>query len=187
LTWWLSSPFRRFTWFVSSAKYEDGPDLLSRANPDKAEWIQRAEGFFFTPTVDDIGRFLRVSVDPRDAQGQRGETYSVYSKSIITAGPGTCPFETRQAFTSSVADDRHVRVVSYNILADLYAETEASKTVLHSHCPLYVLNIDYRRQLLVKELLGYKGDIVCLQEVDSKLFVGDSKLFVGDSKLFVGD
>lgn len=46
------------------------------------------------------------------------------------------------------------RVCSYNILADLYADSDFTRTVLHPYCPPYALQIDYRKQLFLKELLG---------------------------------
>lgn len=46
------------------------------------------------------------------------------------------------------------RCVSYNILADLYCDSDYTRTVLHPYCPAYALHIDYRKQLIVKELLG---------------------------------
>lgn len=65
------------------------------------------------------------------------------------------------------------RVVSYNILADLYCDSDFSRQELYPYCPPYALNIDYRKLLIVKELLGYNADIICLQEVDRKVFVND--------------
>ena len=86
-------------------------------------------------------------------------------------------------------------MVTYNILADLYADSDYTRTVLHPYCPPYALAIDYRIQLILKELQGfykisliiifhsilivwvfallnsgYNADILCLQEVDSKVF-----------------
>lgn len=46
------------------------------------------------------------------------------------------------------------RVLSYNILADLYAETDVALAELFSYCPRHALKIDYRKQLFVKEILG---------------------------------
>ena len=56
------------------------------------------------------------------------------------------------------------RVVSYNILADLYADSEVSRTQLFPYCPPYALSIDYRKQLILKELLGefVKQSVLCL-------------------------
>uniref|UniRef100_A0A8D0EH26 Phosphodiesterase 12 n=1 Tax=Strix occidentalis caurina TaxID=311401 RepID=A0A8D0EH26_STROC len=64
-----------------------------------------------------------------------------------------------------------VRAVSYNILADTYAQTEFSRTVLYPYCAPYALELDYRQNLLKKELAGYSADLVCLQEVDKCVFV----------------
>uniref|UniRef100_G1N3X4 Phosphodiesterase 12 n=1 Tax=Meleagris gallopavo TaxID=9103 RepID=G1N3X4_MELGA len=60
--------------------------------------------------------------------------------------------------------------VSYNILADAYAQTEFSRTVLYPYCAPYALEVDYRQNLLKKELAGYNADLVCLQEVDKSVF-----------------
>lgn len=46
------------------------------------------------------------------------------------------------------------RVVSYNILADLYCDSDFSRQELYPYCPPYALNIDYRKLLFIKELLG---------------------------------
>lgn len=46
------------------------------------------------------------------------------------------------------------RLLSYNILADIYADSDYTRTVLHPYCPPYALEIDYRIQLILKELDG---------------------------------
>ena len=45
--------------------------------------------------------------------------------------------------------------MSYNILADLYADSEFTRTELFPYCPPYALSIDYRKHLLIKELTGW--------------------------------
>ncbi|KAE8731144.1 Carbon catabolite repressor protein 4-like protein 2 [Hibiscus syriacus] len=56
-------------------------------------------------------------------------------------------------------------VLSYNILSDTYASSE-----LYSYCPSWALSWPYRRQNLLREIVGYRADIVCLQEVQSDHF-----------------
>jgi CCR4-NOT transcription complex subunit 6 len=56
-------------------------------------------------------------------------------------------------------------VLSYNILSDVYASNE-----LHSYCPSWALSWTYRRQNLLREIVGYRADIICLQEVQSDHF-----------------
>lgn len=88
----------------------------------------------------------------------------------MDAAPGLCPFETRQLFTETSLSGRQFRVVSYNLLADLYADSDYTRKQLFPYCPPYALDIDYRKQLITRELLGYNADVVCLQEVDAKIF-----------------
>lgn len=73
-------------------------------------------------------------------------------------------FDNRHMY--KVVEQPALRVVSYNILADIYAQTELSKTVLYPYCAPYALQLDYRQNLIKKELTGYNADIICLQEVD---------------------
>nr|CAD7433435.1 unnamed protein product [Timema monikensis] len=89
------------------------------------------------------------------------------------------PPNTTLSRTSEVHAAHSFRVVSYNILADLYADSEVARTQLYPYCPSYALSIDYRKQLILRELLGieccvvcsgYNADLICLQEVDSKIF-----------------
>lgn len=65
------------------------------------------------------------------------------------------------------------RVVTYNILADLYCDSDYTREVLHPYCPPHALSLDYRKQLILKELMGYNADIICLQEVDRSVFYYD--------------
>ena len=46
------------------------------------------------------------------------------------------------------------RVVSYNLLADTYSDSDFARDVLFPYCPPYALDMDYRRQLLLKEIIG---------------------------------
>lgn len=59
-------------------------------------------------------------------------------------------------------------VLTYNILADLYATQQAFPT-----SEPYALLWQYRRQLILQELELYNADIICLQEVQSTSFHED--------------
>lgn len=63
--------------------------------------------------------------------------------------------------------------MTYNILADFYSDSDFSREQLFPHCPPYALSMDYRKYLLLKELTGYNADIICLQEVDNKVYLDD--------------
>lgn len=137
-----------------------------------ANWVEVGSGFYYTPSTCDIGCHLKVVCAPQNGS-VCGPSSEVISTNPVEAGPGACPFELRHAFTKERLSGKTFRVVSYNILADLYADSEVSRTQLFPYCPPYALSTDYRKQLILKELLGYNADIICLQEVDSKVFSND--------------
>ena len=124
---------------------------------------------YFTPTQGDVNRYLKLVCYPR-LKDRNGLSYEIVSKSPVSEGPKLCPFEQRHVFTKDNTNDDEFRIVSYNLLADLYADSDFSRTVLFPQCPPSALALDYRKQLIIKELLGYHADIICLQEVDNKLF-----------------
>ncbi|KAG5641853.1 hypothetical protein DXG03_004112 [Asterophora parasitica] len=65
---------------------------------------------------------------------------------------------------NAVAADPHVEiftVLSYNILCEKYA-TER----LYGYTPAWALTWDYRKELILTEVMNYDADFVCLQEVD---------------------
>lgn len=98
----------------------------------------------------------------------------------MQAGPGICPFDSRHLYTEKKLEGKQFRVTTYNLLADYYADSDYSRKELFPYCPMYALNIDYRKQLFIKELAGYQSDIMCLQEVDSKIFLFDLEPFFAE-------
>lgn len=140
-----------------------------------ANWIKCGDGFFYNTENDDIDYFLKFVLTPGNAKGRFGPSVEIVAKNGVQAGPGICPFETRHCFTNNRLSGNSFRVVSYNLLADLYADSDFSRTNLFPYCPPYALKMDYRKQLFIKEIIGYNSDIICLQEVDTKIFDLDLK------------
>lgn len=103
------------------------------------------------------------------------------AKCIVEAGPGFDAFKDKHAFTSTrlPSDGKQFRVISYNILADFYADSDFSRSDLFPYCPPYALAIDYRKQLFLREIRCYNADIICLQEVDLKIFDIDLTVMLG--------
>ncbi|XP_012265656.2 2',5'-phosphodiesterase 12 [Athalia rosae] len=150
-----------FTWFKND-----------KSQSTAQNWQEIAQGYIYTPQIMDIGHKLKLQCLPQN-NGKTGPVFEVESVSHVEAGPGHCPFETRHLFTSNKLTGECFRVTSYNILADLYTDSDYSRDVLFPYCPPYALDIDYRKYLILKELIGYNADIVCLQEVDKKVFDND--------------
>ena len=78
------------------------------------------------------------------------------------------PFE--RAFRAALPPSPGIilRIVSYNILTNKYA-----LTLIHDYCPLEFRRWSYRLPRLCEEILGFPGDIVCLQEVEDRVFDED--------------
>ncbi|XP_054728963.1 2',5'-phosphodiesterase 12 isoform X1 [Anastrepha obliqua] len=147
------------------AKMPPGGDLVRGA-----DWKHCGDGFHYDTTNDDVDCFLKFELTPGNEGGQYGPSVEQFTKKEIQAGPGQCPFETRHCFTKNKLSGDRFRVLSYNILADLYADSDYTRNHLFPYCPPYALKIDYRKQLYLKEIIGYNADIICLQEVDLKIF-----------------
>ncbi|XP_029171782.1 2',5'-phosphodiesterase 12 isoform X1 [Nylanderia fulva] len=150
-----------FNWYKNDA-----------VNNKPNSWTHVATGYLYIPHVSDIGCNLKISCEPRN-ESDSGCNMEVQSKNVVEAGPGLCPFDIRHQFTKHKLVDRSFRIVSYNILADTYADSDFSKDVLYPYCPQYALDMDYRKQLILKEIIGFNSDIICLQEVDRSMYEYD--------------
>ncbi|XP_015031949.2 2',5'-phosphodiesterase 12 [Drosophila willistoni] len=154
----------------------------SGALPTESMWELCGEGLIYRTTQQDVGHNLKLIVTPMNEEGLSGPPVEQITKCPVQPGPGTCPYELRQVVTPKPLEDpTEIRVVTYNLLADLYADSDHSRTVLFPYCPPKLLQIDYRKQIFIKELLGYNADLLCLQEVDQKIFEYDLKTVLGQS------
>ncbi|XP_022123100.2 2',5'-phosphodiesterase 12 [Pieris rapae] len=154
-----------FNWYRAKVVNEKGNSIID----SHVKWDFIKKSHSYTPVSEDIGMKLKLECIPKNSL-MSGPSVEVISKHVVEAGPGPCPFELRHFFTKHRLEDKSFRCVTYNILADLYCDSDYTRTVLHPYCPSYALEIDYRKQLILKELTGYNADIICLQEVDNKIF-----------------
>lgn len=165
----------QFKWFKNDLSTCEGSQFKSMGSEVDVEpcemWSEVGQDFIYIPTVGDIGCKLRMSCKAASVGKAAHEWFDVTAVSEVEAGPGVTPFDTCHLYTTkSSVDSSLLRVVSYNILADCYLEDEATCEAWFGYCPKYALAIDYRRQILLKEIVGYHGDIVCLQECGHCLF-----------------
>ena len=165
-----------FQWFKIDSKYitikkSNGKAGLTQGITEKHYTpLMTTHDRFYTPCVDDIGYNLILRCTPRDHH-RTGEMFEAASKTCVIEGPGHCIFEDRQQFTSTVLAGSSFRVMSYNMLADVFADTEYTRTTLYPYCKPEALVFDYRKSLLIKEISGYNTDIMCMQEVDEKHYL----------------
>ncbi|XP_041671463.1 2',5'-phosphodiesterase 12 isoform X2 [Cheilinus undulatus] len=157
-----------FTWYKENTP-NTSSEAAAEAPSDDSSWTKVGCGRVHVPSNQDIGYRLKLCCTPKDGE-RSGVVKELISVGAVEAGPGVCTFDNRHAYTVREAEWPSVRVMTYNILADVYAQTEFSKTVLYPYCAPYALQLDYRLNLIKKELAGYNADIICLQEVDQGVF-----------------
>ncbi|CAH8392504.1 unnamed protein product [Eruca vesicaria subsp. sativa] len=131
----------------------------------------------YTPTADDIGYVLKFECVVAVAESKQsvGHPSTILTSRVI---PAPCP-RPRRLIPVNGADvmgqldhqDGRIQsagsftVLSYNILSDTSASSD-----LYSYCPTWALSWPYRRQNLLREIVAYRADVVCLQEVQSDHF-----------------
>ncbi|XVE75769.1 hypothetical protein DITRI_Ditri12bG0119300 [Diplodiscus trichospermus] len=139
-------------------------------------WFEVGRTKTYTPTADDIGHVLKFECVVVDAETKLtvGHPNTLLTSRVI---PAPCPSPRRLIPVSGADMMGHLdsdgristsgtfTILSYNILSDSYASNE-----LYSYCPSWALSWPYRRQNLLREIVGYRADIVCLQEVQSDHF-----------------
>lgn len=141
------------------------------------QWTLTGEGFAYYPTKTDVGKLLKVEVTPSNVHCT-GETVSAVMDKPVSPSVGNLPYKRRHQHTNDVTEYPNFRVMSYNILADKYAETEEANTKLFPYCPGHARSWQYRRGMIVDEIIGYKSHIICLQEVDTRVFEYDLTAFL---------
>ncbi|CAI9754843.1 unnamed protein product [Fraxinus pennsylvanica] len=150
------------------------PAAIQRSGGETLFEVGRSKTY--TPTADDIGHALRFECVVVDAETKSA---LAFSSTIMTSRviPAPSPSPRRLILVSGIDAPGNLdmdgrissvgtfTVLSYNILSEVYATSE-----LYSYCPPWALSWTYRRQNLLREIVGYRADIVCLQEVQSDHF-----------------
>ncbi|MQM02583.1 hypothetical protein Taro_035354 [Colocasia esculenta] len=139
-------------------------------------WFEVARTRTYTPTADDIGHVLKLECVVLDADTRIpvGSANMISTSRVI---PAPSPIPRRLIpvrgvglmghfdYDTRTTSSETFTVLSYNILSDAYATSET-----YSYCPPWALSWHYRRQNLLREIIGYHADILCLQEVQSNHF-----------------
>lgn len=127
-------------------------------------WTEVGSKKYYIPSTDDYGFKLKVESKAMDY------STDTYLSVVLETNPVIFPPHPRRMLevNSNCASVGHKEspdkiaftVLSYNILADLYANKNKFR-----YCPNWALEWNYRRQNLLNEILEYNPDIICLQEV----------------------
>ncbi|OAY40659.1 carbon catabolite repressor protein 4 homolog 1 [Manihot esculenta] len=162
---------------ASSASLTNGsaplyPAAVAQRNGGET-WFEVGRSKTYTPSADDIGHVLKFECVVVDVETKSpiGHVNTMLTSRVI---PAPSPTPRHLIPVSGVDMMGHLdsdgrisssgtfTVLSYNILSDVYATSET-----YSYCPSWALSWPYRRQNLLREIVGYRADIVCLQEVQS--------------------
>ncbi|RZC79189.1 hypothetical protein C5167_003441 [Papaver somniferum] len=139
-------------------------------------WFEVGRSKTYTPSADDIGHVLKFECVAVDAETKlsAGHVNTIMTSRVIPAPTPSprhlVPVNGMDVMGHLDLDGRTASsgtftVLSYNILSDAYATNE-----LFSYCPSWALSWPYRRHNLLREIVGYRADILCLQEVQSDHF-----------------
>eukprot|EP01038_Epipyxis_sp_PR26KG_P004098 gene4098-5846_t len=142
---------------------------LTLSSNASSSWVSVSNDKVYVPTKIDVGSRFRIQVKA-----------VLNSDSSVVAGPITIftpvalsapiPPPKRSLLTipnagTGLSAAIRFRVISYNILAEIYATKQA-----FPYCDTWSLAWPYRKTLLLAELEEMQGDLVCLQEVQADHF-----------------
>ncbi|GMH46198.1 hypothetical protein BSKO_14166, partial [Bryopsis sp. KO-2023] len=135
------------------------------------DWIEISQRRYYIPSIEDVGCGLKFECCLIDMHAQLyGEDAvgKVVSTHVSRVQPPSSP--PIRAMTpvrlpnARIHQEGRFTVLTYNILADLYA---SQGDMYQCYCPAWALSWHYRKLNLIRELAAYRADVVCLQEVQS--------------------
>uniref|UniRef100_A0A915I320 Endonuclease/exonuclease/phosphatase domain-containing protein n=1 Tax=Romanomermis culicivorax TaxID=13658 RepID=A0A915I320_ROMCU len=132
------------------------------------KFVYRGSHPYFVPQMEDIGKRVLIVGTPKNEDVEGIPTWNI-SRSKIEAFPDEpMIWDERHKLCAQKTEKNELRIVSYNVLADLYLDLEKipQEKLFFSYCPAEYQQYDYRYPLLLRELTGYNADLMCLQEAD---------------------
>ncbi|EOD06154.1 hypothetical protein EMIHUDRAFT_219492 [Emiliania huxleyi CCMP1516] len=148
---WQGHPNQHRTGLTSSgvrtetAKQAEGWVGRDFTETTEQKWVEVSDVSTYIPSLDD-------AVTPLSADGsQKG-----IAKTLKTNYPGT---------NRTNANRLGFTLLTYNVLSEIYATADA-----YPYCAAWALPWNYRRRNIMRELINYRADIMCLQEVQADHF-----------------
>jgi len=137
-------------------------------SPMADQWEEVATTRCYSPTQDDVGRALRLMVAPVVSQNGTTEVLGKWTSLDTSA---VCPIPSPPPPRHAVytphqnTAGQSFKIICYNVLAPRYATTS-----LYHYCEIWALSWQYRKTLLLREILEHQAHVVCLQEVQGDHF-----------------
>lgn len=130
---------------------------------------------YCTLNTSHVGQRLSMFLFPTNKdQSIWGEVNGPFNFSTICSERKIGSLDLRKDWLSQTKPETTVRVMSYNILAHCYTSQKRIRDSLFSHCSFEVIDALKRFPKVLVELSSSNADIICLQELDLRVF---DKLF----------
>jgi len=166
---------RRIPKSESAIDYDETDHAVWDVRPfvEDSGWVEVGKERNYVPTPADVGHVLKLVVGALSQDGSATTVSTTSDETPVVIGPPPPPPKRRLIHAHHVlmnpqfadATALQFRVVTYNILADIYATQQ-----VFPYCPKWALSWRYRRVQLLRELEVYDADIICLQEVQQDHF-----------------
>jgi len=157
---------------------QDWASSLDVQEATEQKWVQVSDTMSYTPSADDVGHMLKLACTPLSADGtKRGIAKTLKTNYVIAPPPPPTPRRmllVRNNVVVSVGKPGAARsnanrlgftLLTYNVLAEIYATNDA-----FPYCAQWALAWNYRRRTILRELINYRADVMCLQEVQADHF-----------------
>ena len=163
------------------------PALLQNA------WQETGCERAYVPQADDVGRALRLECSPilkqpakkdaatlekdkldppitttsqNNADLNLGTVVRIDTGAVIPTPPPPPPRVALYTDPSTPINSSNTfKTVCYNVLAQIYATRQ-----VYPYTTIWALSWEYRRNLLLREIISHNADVICLQEVQSNHF-----------------
>jgi mRNA deadenylase 3'-5' endonuclease subunit Ccr4 len=154
-----------------------GLDLLY-ATHAVVEWyvdgeLASSDSLVFTPTEAHLGKRVSFLITPiRPGHDGHGYEEAYNFLQCVEPCPENAVLNKRPEWIRPRArTDMALRVLTFNVLADLNAFHDVrGQRPFYPYCDCKYLERDRRMPMIMKEILAYHADVICLQEVDFFIF-----------------
>ena len=129
----------------------------------KEEWVEISRDQIYCPTEADIGRKLKLEAGAYHMEtGELLMHRVIKTDLVLSRAPDPAKRNLITAKTSGPRGGERFRVVTYNVLAEIYATQQQ-----YPYCDFWALSWDYRFQNIFREIIDACPDVICMQEVQA--------------------
>lgn len=150
----------------NASSFNDFGASQYEANESNGEWTEISRDAVYCPTADDVGRKLKLEAGAYSIEtGELLMHRVIKSDLVLSRAPDPVKRNLVTAKTSGPRGGDRFRIVTYNILAEIYATQQQ-----YPYCDFWALSWDYRFQNILRELIDACPDVICLQEVQADYY-----------------